>query len=447
LPYLLVPHSLLRPGQAVVWVGVVKESGNLPNLTLQSNAGMHPLGPWKTLIGQSNGFRLDYQRVTIDTLQAGAPYRFLLMAHGQVLADCQLRTLPAQLPTLGEPEFIVLLASCFCSARDEGGTLGQTFTQLPGAERPNIKILSGDQVYLDDPATHFLWHTHTRAELEEEHFANYLRTWTQTGLAGGFQQVLKDGANYFSSDDHEFWNNAPSWASFVRDSWSAQGRANWMAAARSLYNAFQTEEAVTQFNVGTLSFFIADTRINRDEQRQQFMTSNDLAALKRWISNLQGLGVLVIGQPVLSDRAGWSGKLTDWNLPDYQQYQELVQALTQATRSIIILTGDVHYGRVASCQLRPDVELIEIISSPTALVNKLVGGKWNAAPKRFPAFDVPGAVQTGVRTDLNFTLTDNHFLTLGFSSVGTRTRVVVKAWPIARNGKSVNSIFVMERIL
>jgi len=81
------------------------------------------------------------------------------------------------------------------------------------------------------------------------------------------------------------------------------------------------------------------------------------------------------------------------------------------------------------------------------LVNKLVGGKWNAAPERYPAFDVAGVPAMGVMTDQNFTLTENHFLTLGFSSIGQRTRVVVKAWPIVSEGQPLNSTFVMERIL
>jgi hypothetical protein len=302
-------------------------------------------------------------------------------------------------------------------------------------------------VYLDDPATHFLWHTHDKDELLAEHFTNYTRTWLQEGVGGGFRGFLQDGANYFSSDDHEFWNNAPSWASLIRDSWTAEGRENWMGVALSLYEAFQTDKTFTTFDIGNLSFFIADTRMKRSADQTTFMQAGDIAALEAWVGRLRGLGVLVIGQPVLSGKAGWSGNLTDWNLPDYTQYGDLVRALDRTQHSILILTGDVHYGRVARCQLRPEVELIEVISSPTSLVNKLVGGKWNAAPPRYPAFDVPGTSGRLVNTDANFTLTDNHFLTLGFSAISQRTRVLIKAWPIVGEGRPVNPIFVMERTL
>ena len=445
MSYGLIPHSLTRPGEAVIWIGAVNEPRPHNNLSLHSDAGQHALGAWSSLDG--NGFTFDYQRVTIPNLNAGATYRFLLNANGNTVAHCKLRTLPDHLPAFGEPNFIVLLASCFCAARDKSGSLGRTFHELPGSERPDIKILSGDQVYLDDPAMHFMAHTHSKDELLAEHFTNYVRTWSQTGVGGGFHGFLQEGANYFSSDDHEFWNNAPSWASLIRDSWSGDGRRNWMEVARSLYFAFQTDQMVVSFNVGNLSFFIADTRINRATDQTNFMRPEDLTTLENWVRNLTGLGVLVIGQPILSAKAGWTGNLTDWNLPDYNQYGDLVRALARTEHSILILTGDVHYGRLARCQLRPEVELLEVISSPTALVNKLVGGKWNAAPERYPAFDVAGVPAMGVMTDQNFTLTENHFLTLGFSSIGQRTRVVVKAWPIVSEGQPLNSTFVMERIL
>lgn len=424
---------------------MINEPRPLPALSLQSNVGQHPLGAWSSLEG--NGFTLDYQRVTVTNLTPGGRYEFLLNANGATVANCRLRTLPDRLPSFGEADFIVLLASCFCSAQDIKGSFGWTFHELPGSERPDIKILSGDQVYLDDPAPHFLLHTHTKAELMSRHFENYRRTWLQEGVGGGFRGLLQDGANYFSSDDHEFWNNAPSWASLIRDSWTATGRQNWMDVALALYKAFQTDKSFITFDIGQLSFFIADTRMKRSADQTSFMDPVDIAQLQTWVSRLRGLGVLVIGQPVLSARAGWRGKLTDWNLPDYTQYGDLVRALDRTNHSILILTGDVHYGRVARCQLKPDVELIEVISSPTALVNKLVGGKWNAAPPRYPAFDVPGAFSRGVNTDANFTITDNHFLTLAFSSIGQRTRVLIKAWPIVGEGQPVNPIFVMERTL
>src|SRR5215217_3887038 len=42
-------------------------------------------------------------------------------------------------------------------------------------------------------------------------FDKYVANWTQVGGEdAGFRRLLADGANYFCSDDHEFWNNAPN---------------------------------------------------------------------------------------------------------------------------------------------------------------------------------------------------------------------------------------------
>ena len=272
-----------------------------------------------------------------------------------------------------------------------------------------------------------------------------MKTWRQGGqLTGddgddesiGYQYFLQNGANFFSSDDHEFWNNAPNRAPLVRNSWFAAGRNDWWEIASAFVGIFQRKPTVP-FNVRSLSFFIADTRVGRDANRNQFLSNADFTKLKNWVAGLQDLGVLVVGQPVFSGKAGFfgiSGSLGDWNLSDYKQYEELSEILSKSEHSIIVLTGDVHYGRVASCQLKPGVFLYEIISSPTSLVNPLVGGKWHAAPDRFPAFGVSSVPARPRINTLDFNLTKEHFLLLNFYRDGTKTKVVVKACEVPGEG-------------
>ena len=47
---------------------------------------------------------------------------------------------------------------------------------LPADARADLKILCGDQVYLDQPTTEFLGHTHNADQLRERHLGNYAGT-------------------------------------------------------------------------------------------------------------------------------------------------------------------------------------------------------------------------------------------------------------------------------
>ena len=110
----------------------------------------------------------------------------------------------------------------------------------------------------------------------------------------------------------------------------------------------------------------------------------------------------------------------------------------------MILTGDVHFGRVATCQLPSGIELIEVISSPLSLVDKAVGGNWQQAPDYFPAIEIPGLTSTPVRTE-TYAVTTNHFVTIEFSAVGSAVSLAARAWPIAEGGTIEKSSVVFER--
>ena len=94
----------------------------------------------------------------------------------------------------------------------DGAAIGadHAFRVLPEEWRPDFKILCGDQVYLDSPWKHYLWHTHGEADLERRFFDIYWRTWAGDRRKRGLRSLLADGANYYSPDDHELWNNAPN---------------------------------------------------------------------------------------------------------------------------------------------------------------------------------------------------------------------------------------------
>ena len=98
----------------------------------------------------------------------------------------------------------------------------------------------------------------------------------------------------------------------------------------------------------------------------------------------------------------------------------------------MVITGDVHYGRVARCNLRSGAELIEIIASPLSLVDKNAEGNWKAAPKVFPSFELPGMPKTPIVTE-PFKTNRAHFLSLEFVSHGAGAILRVRFWPILKN--------------
>lgn len=456
MSYLLIPNEATS-NSAVIWLAAIQESAAPEDLKLRFNNRVFPLDTgWVTYQTRSGRNTVIYQYKRIENLVPAKEYIFELINfdESKVLSRGSLRTLPDRLPMPDEKPFTVLLGSCFAASKDGSSALGAAYMSLRRKFQIDLKILCGDQVYLDDPALHFLTHKHTFEDLEEILLANYVKTWTQgagssfetTGILTGYRNFLQNGANFFCADDHEFWNNAPNWASLIRDSWSQMGRDNWKQIARHLLEMFQSGKPTVVFKVGELSFFLADTRINRDADRLRFMDSADLNLLENWVQNLTAPGVLVVGQPVFSGKAGIiKGSFGDWNLPDYVQYEDLARILSKTKQSIVVLTGDVHYGRIAYCQLEPGTNIYEIISSPTALINEKVGGSWEKAPDKFPAFSVPGVVSKPIVNDFDYQFTDDHFLLLEFSrEAGGKIKMVLKVCYILPGGQMPNPIKIGE---
>jgi hypothetical protein len=442
MSYLLVPLQVFSDN-ATVWVGVIDESTD----ALSLHAGDQTLtldGTWQRWETQPGGRSVAIQRIVVGGLQPRTRYELELRRDDRRVANGSVTTLPASLPVPGERPFTVMLGSCFYSRADAMGSVGNVYFHVPAALQPDVKFLCGDQVYLDAPWQHFLLHTHTEPELRAEFFETYLRGWSQHGDSMGFPELLKHGATYFSSDDHDLWNNAPNASVIARDTWSDGGRQRWLRTGSELFQTFQSPQLIDRFDVDPLSFLVLDTRMARTADLKQFMPPESLQAVSDWVDQLHGPGVLVVGQPIFAEHVGFKGRFTDWNLPNYAQYPDLVRALSRSTHSIVILTGDVHFGRVATCLLPSGIELIEVISSPLSLVDKAVGGSWKKAPDFFPAIDVPGVTHAPVTTE-TYAVTSNHFVTVEFSALGSGVSMAARAWPITETGTIERSSVVFDR--
>jgi hypothetical protein len=449
--YLVVP-GVAGTNQAEVWIGGLGESTPASATLVVGRERSERLTDWRSWGSADQASSVIYWRLTVADLSPGTTYEVALLIDGVAVSRASLRTLPSELPSLADRPFTALLGSCFAASQDLSGSVGGTYAHLPVGLRPDVKFLCGDQVYLDSPWSHFLWHTHHPQELAGEFLANYARAWTQSGMASGFRELLSRGANYFTSDDHDFWNNAPSAGVYARDTWTSSGREAWLGVARDLYGIFQSPARSRQFDVGGLSFLITDTRIDRQADRSQFMSDEELRRVTEWLGDLGGPGVLVMGQSVLASKAGFwglAGYVGDWGLPDFRQYQDLLGAILTVRHSLVLLTGDVHFGRVSTARLASGNELVEIISSPMALVDPLAKGKRQVAPPRVPTSVIAGigTVQTSTRPFGPFDGADNHFVTLEFAQDGHKVSMNTKVWPIELGGQPAQPRLADHRLL
>lgn len=389
------------------------------------------------------------QVVECRGLEANRVYTLYLKKGSDVLVSASVRTLPLNLPPLHEEPFTVLLGSCFCQENDAPGDTAQSFRHLPLQDRPALKIFCGDQVYLDHPTlTNF---PENSLELAEIFLHKYIRTWRESDQAGvpGLGGLLKHGGNYFISDDHEFWNNYPNRATLIQNSWSETGRMQWRGPAKYLFRQFQSlypEQAGEPqcINVPPISFLMLETRFFRAEGDTTFLPASHITRLQDWIAELNAqrwVGFLCMGQLLFEKKAGWlQSQVVDRNLADYQQFPALVKAIAGSQQPLVILTGDVHYGRVAHCRQAHGPELYEIISSPMSLVDKRVGGSASPPPSTYPAEAIPGLQRVDVSLVSSIDgepmmTADEHFLTMNFWAMGPSIRMQLKYWPVRTGGQ------------
>lgn len=381
----LVPH-LVTQHTARLWLcarGV--DRAELGSISLRVNGidvpvpvkdwqGFPPRGSsaWQPI----GAMPLQYQFIDKGTLQPDRVYQASASLGDGEPVQARFHTLPEQLGDETRP-LRVLLSSCYFTGNRRSRLASSLFSQLDrNGLRPHLRIWAGDQVYLDAPWYEFATKSHSVAELEKLHSANYARTWFADQ---GLNTILPQGANVFCTDDHELWNNAPHPSATARDTSDPAKREAWWAMARALGQTFQGDTANSQrFRVPPLDFFVLDTRVNRSGER--LFSDTQWQQLRAWAAEPQGLGVLVLGQPIFESASKRRGSFGDYRLADYERdYIELMDLLGRSTRSTTVLTGDLHFSRItesafpSSATARNERRVTELISSPLALV---AGGEW-----------------------------------------------------------------------
>lgn len=470
----LVPRAA-PDGCIRIWIGILATQAPVLAWFLDgdpvADARIHPLRPLASAIPAELLGALpadDFVGVfEIDGLDPGTAYLVSVKASipGETAsAALRTRTLISSIPSLLDGTFNVLLASCFYRPEDKTGQVGVFAGQLNGALRPDLTLLLGDQVYLDLPTLANF--PDDAAALARRFEGDYRANWQGET---GYSQLLTLAPTASVPDDHEYWNNFPHGSPFIQNSWTQSGRDNWTTAAAALYQAFQFSYEPKAYHHGgpaelgdasvitvePLSFFMADGRSRRDPGRAAVLTARGREQLKQWVSEAiqkRHIGIFVTGQSMLdSPVGGLKGALAGYQLSNYGDFSYVTHELgrfAEAGLPIIMITGDVHWGRVAAARdTRTGRESIfEIISSPTSLVSTVgkdqlialqgaIKGRTDAWPRHSSAEPVPEFLWFG-DFGARFVCSrmheqrGNHFALLSFTRSGAGIHLRTTYYPI-----------------
>ncbi|VAW88298.1 hypothetical protein MNBD_GAMMA17-1378 [hydrothermal vent metagenome] len=304
----------------------------------------------------------------------------------QHLRSGAFTTLPNRIPLKGKKPFTIALGSCFYNHRD-GGRAAAAYKALyqRGSDnvRPDITFLTGDQVYLD---IGFDSLSLVRDEIRQRIADDYALHWQAMG------SILCNGGTWMLPDDHEFWNDYPFYKSAIPQLQALRlgyVRKTWDTAATDAVNNIQRSKPFETFNIGRdLSICLTDLRSFRDESG--FTSTSVFNKIKKWAHELRSPGVFVTSQPLIVEEND-----SEKNLLSYkQQYAELLQAFSVSGHDIVLMSGDVHFGRIATTQLGNEAKgprLIEIVASPMSnltYLNGIATDKAKSTPIKFPAPEV-----------------------------------------------------------
>jgi len=319
-------------------------------------------------------YRVEFERYVEENSEAG------IAAGWQRLRAGSFRTLPEHLPDKRKEAFTIGLASCFYNHRD-GGRAAASYRALcergPANVRPDITALTGDQVYLD---IGFDSLSLIPREIRERIADDYALHWQALG------SILSRGGTWMLPDDHEYWNDYPFHDSMIPTLLALRLRKvrdTWQRAARDAVSNIQRSPAVDSFSLGDdLSVCFADLRSHRSENR--FLPERPFRKLLDWARGRSCPGVLVIPQPLIVNPSRAERNLRSFE----KQYRELLEALGAASHDVVVLSGDVHFGRIAGVPIGSrGARLIEIVSSPLSNLTGLNGLATSVAagkPGRFP---------------------------------------------------------------
>jgi hypothetical protein len=336
----------------------------------------HKPGGWKRfdpLEGASR--RMGVLTVELEQKKPGERYDVTVPEVGTF----RWRSLPAQ---VGQEGVAFLLASCFWLPGDKEGSYRRAVLELTKLADPAFKLLIGDQVYQDYPLRR------PGGDIPKLFAERYESYWSD----GFYRDVLCSTPNFFTCDDHEFWNNYPERQPWLPQSWDAF-RQQSSDSAQAAYHRFQRganpgERRFYPFRIGRVSFFVSDARSERTAEVSapgaHFFSEEQWAELEQWAAGLTGPGVLVIGQPLFDEEGGKTDRSLASFRTDFGRLLNIFEKTLAGLHDILILTGDIHTGRYAAATLvgsTPAANVHEFVASPTSRVGPFF---MPASPKPAP---------------------------------------------------------------
>lgn len=458
-----------QPGLLQLWIGMFGVAAPpVPQVSIDRQAAV-PLEPpaffpIRDFSVDDNGQAINHQCVLRFNVPDESRPRQILVDAGGEQFEFASTSLPKEVPTLMDGSFNILLSSCYSQPEDIDGLLGTIVSQIK--VQPHLTVLAGDQVYLDLPLTQRVPDQNPdRARL----LANkYYLNWLSGALrVPGLQSVLERAPVVCIPDDHEFWNNYPFAQKQLPDTWTDGSRQLLGETARALYEDYQIGGApggaggAIRLDVEPLKMLFVDMRCDRDNTFKSLMGPKAVAAMQAWEKDLVDthaagqpvVGLLASGQALFIDppESNWRKKTFDAEMPNYAQFDVLQATLGRLADNgipIVYMTGDVHWGRVASGHdLQTGTALYEVIASPSRLIRtplldtakeaansvKGIFGGGNAWPRHSDPEDVPDRFGVNHRFTLRqeFGRRGDQVAILSFTRVGSGVDMQVMYYGIS----------------
>lgn len=357
-----VPESVSLNMEKAIPTGILSSASGKP--TVISSPGK-PL----TVSGKRSDDRavLVAYLFEFNNLDPGTTYRFTI--DGSDLQPIEARTLPENLSSV--PAFQVSFGSCYYHHSQGRSTLPHAYP--PGlcacpdsapsmTSAPDIRFLLGDQIYADIRSDGNRVKELTDAQGEIFHYPHYRAQWSDPD----FFRFLAATPTATLADDHELWNGFPGVDKLSPWTTSRQNRDAADEAAKELFHAYQevlnartdTMRHSFSFSIPPLNFFVLDSWLfKKVDKDSSFIEDSARAAFFTWLDTISGPGILVASSPLAVIRPQWpiSWLKEHWdpNSTYEKDIDSLWRKLAECDHDVVILGGDIHYGRFGRVDMRP----------------------------------------------------------------------------------------------